>query len=139
MHSKLLPPPIFFVLLVKQRLDSFQGCCCTFTVSRFLVNGLKRKKKRKGTKNEENTSVKQCDGSEISNNVSINTQFVLVFSNIFFSSLDYTTSQGYPREDNYFHAPRFSRLENVEFREKEKNCYPLSSRLERGTRRCKVE
>lgn len=91
------------------------------------MNG--KKEKRKGTKNEENTSAKQWDGSEISN-VSINTQ-------LFVSSFDYTTSQGRPREDNYLHASKFSRLESVEFREK--NCYPLSSRLERGTRRCKVE
>lgn len=91
------------------------------------MNG--KKEKRKGTKNEENTSAKQWDGSEISN-VSINTQ-------LFVSSFDYTTSQERPREDNYFHASKFSRLESVEFREK--NCYPLSSRLERGTRRCKVE
>lgn len=64
------------------------------------MNG--KKEKRKGTKNEENTSAKQWDGSEISN-VSINTQ-------LFVSSFDYTTSQGRPREDNYFHVSKFLRV-----------------------------
>lgn len=126
-------PPLFFFRppLVKQRLDSFFKVAVHLQYQDFLR--MERKKERKkGTKKirapNNVTDLKYPT-------VLINTQLVLVFTKFFPVSFDYyTTSRGYPREDNYFHdASKFSRLENVEFRrEEEKNCYPFIVEARKG-------
>lgn len=105
----LLLPLSFFVLLVKQRLDSFQGCYYIYSI-KISSWWMEKKKKR----NEENTSAKQC-GMDLKYPTFQLTQ--LVFSK-FFSSFDiyiYIISRHHVTK--VFHA-RFSRLENVEFHRK---------------------